>query len=518
MNDNVIQPDDVNQIKTNRNLAIWIGVFSLGLFCLFFVLYVAVIIFRPGLLFKMMPIPAVTDKVISNGDKAYLVTQNIDMSTIDTRRQNKPKFKCFISPLDGTKLGTSQEIPPYEHASGGNNYLLFLNTGFYRIYDGNSWVQEGFEAIGKDPQGVLSSAGLYVLSKNKTGQHLNLIASGKSPEIPLPGDYLAAKKKDQCVCAKLALYQGRLCLFWTDDDSVLWSILDGDTWVPQASLPYSDGYQVVSDDRNLYLFLHEEDDAGNHLSYHVYAKDAWSAPVQLPIKGDVISWDVFVQQGKLRLFIEKFPNQTFYTIEKGALVDPIQLKSQFNPFGMKGLSRMAVMIALSNALTFLIVFGLSAVIRRFKKRIWIENGTEYEFASLFRRFLAMIIDHLVLLVLPAIGIALTLYRMEDFTENPFMFVLVIFSVIAFFLVGGYLYFSLLEGLYGQTLGKKICGIRVLKADFSPCGLSAGFLRNIVGIVDAFFYHLVAVIALAATIKWQRIGDMVASTVVVKERR
>jgi uncharacterized RDD family membrane protein YckC len=518
VNDNVIQPDNGKQVKTNRNLAVWIGVLGLGSFGLFSVLFIAVMIFHPGLMFKVMPFPSITDKVISDGNKAYLVSQEIDMSTIDTLHNSQPKFKYFISALAGTELGTSQEIPPYEHASGGNHYLLFLNTGVYRIYDGSRWVEESSEAIGKDPKGVLTPAGLYVLSKNKTGQHLNLIASGKSSEIPLPGDYLAAKKNDQCVCATLALYQGRLCLFWTENDSVLWSILNGDTWLPQASSPYSGGYRVVSDDRNLYLFLHEEDGAERHLSYYVYTNDAWKGPVQLSVKGEFMNWDVFVQQGKLRLFIEKFPTQTFYTIEKGALVDPIRLKSQFGPFGMEGLSRMAIMVALSNALTFLIVFGVSAVIRKFKKRIWIEHGTEYEFASLFRRFLAMILDYLVLLVLPTIVIALTLHRIEDIAENPGMFALAMFAVLAFFFVGGFLYFSFLEGLYGQTLGKKICGIRVLKADFSPCGLSAGFLRNIVGIVDAFFYHLVAVVTLAATTKWQRLGDLAAGTVVVKVRR
>ncbi len=518
MIDTVIQPDNDKQVKTNRNLAVWIGVLGLGSFGLFYVLFFAVMVFHPGLMFKLMPFPSITDKVISDGNKAYLVSQNIDISTIDTRHKSKPKFKYFISALAGTELGTSQKIPPYKYASGGNHYLLFLNTGAYRIYDGSRWVEESSEAIGKDPKGVLSPAGLYVLSKNETGQHLNLIASGKSSEIPLPGDYIAAKKNDQCVCATLALYQGRLCLFWTENDSILWSILDGDTWLPQASSPYSGGYRVVSDDTNLYLFLHEKDDTKRHLSYYVFTNDAWKGPVQLPVKGEFMNWDVFIQQGKLRLFIEKFPTQTFYTIEKAALVNPIRLKSQFNPFGMKGLSRMAIIIALSNALTILFVFGVSAVIRRFKKRIWIEHGTEYEFASLFRRFLAMILDHLVLLVLPAIVLALTLHRMEDIAENPFMFVLVMFAVFAFFFVGGFLYYSLLEGLYGQTLGKKICGIRVLKADFSPCGLSAGFLRNIVGIVDAFFYHLVAVVTLAATAKWQRLGDLAAGTVVVKERR
>jgi uncharacterized RDD family membrane protein YckC len=37
-------------------------------------------------------------------------------------------------------------------------------------------------------------------------------------------------------------------------------------------------------------------------------------------------------------------------------------------------------------------------------------------------------------------------------------------------------------------------------------------------VDAFFYHLVAVVTLAATTKWQRLGDLAAGTVVVKVRR
>jgi uncharacterized RDD family membrane protein YckC len=59
---------------------------------------------------------------------------------------------------------------------------------------------------------------------------------------------------------------------------------------------------------------------------------------------------------------------------------------------------------------------------------------------------------------------------------------------------------------------------VLKADFTPCGLSAGFLRNLLRIADAFFYYLVAAISLAGTVKWQRIGDLVADTVVVRDKR
>jgi uncharacterized RDD family membrane protein YckC len=94
----------------------------------------------------------------------------------------------------------------------------------------------------------------------------------------------------------------------------------------------------------------------------------------------------------------------------------------------------------------------------------------------------------------------------------------VFSVIILFFVGGFLYHSLLEGVFGRTLGKKVCGIRVLKADFTPCGLSAGFMRSLLRIVDAFFFYLVAAVSLAGTIKWQRLGDLAADTVVVRDKR
>jgi uncharacterized RDD family membrane protein YckC len=196
----------------------------------------------------------------------------------------------------------------------------------------------------------------------------------------------------------------------------------------------------------------------------------------------------------------------------------VRLKGPFNFTGMMGMGRMALWYGVTNVFSLLAVFGVSAVIARFKKRIWREEVATYEFASLFRRFSAMMIDKLVLLIPPGIIIAFFMHGPDDFEGNPFQFLLPIFSATALFFGGGFLYHSFLEGLFGQTLGKKICGIRVLKADFSPCGLPAGLLRNILRIADAFFYYLVAVIALAANTKWQRIGDLVAETVVVKENR
>ncbi|HTP65565.1 MAG TPA: RDD family protein [Geobacteraceae bacterium] len=518
MDDYIIHPDSSEQARANKKLAVWIGVLGLGSFGLLYVLFFAVMMFQPGLMFKLMPFPSITDRIICDGSRTYLISQKIDVSSLDTRKQGEPRFKYFLAPLNGAALGEPREIPHYEHVAGGDNRLLFLDRGVYRIYDGSRWSEERNAAIGRDPLGLFSPAGIYVLSRGDSGWSLALIASGGTVDIPLPGDFIAAKKSDRCCCAKLALYEGRLCLFWTENESISWAILDGDKWSPPATSPYSGRYEVVSDDRSLYLFQSEGNGSDRQLSYYTYADNAWSGPVRLaPLKGVVMGWDAFMQQGKLRLFVNKMMTLTLYTVENGALANPVRLKGPFDPSMMTG--RMAVMTVVTNGLTLLVIFAVSAIIRRRKKRIWQEDGAEYEFASLLRRFLALVLDKLIILVLPGIVIAFAIHGMEKELEgDPFMFIFKIFSAIALVLVGGYLYHSLLEGIFGQTLGKKLCGIRVLKADFSPCGLPAGFLRNLLRIGDAFFYYLVGVISLAATFKWQRIGDLVAETVVVKEKK
>ena len=494
-------------------MAIWIGVLSAGAFGLFYVLLFALMFLRPGLLFKLLPIPPITEAAISDGKKTYLLSQQIDMSTIDPRQKRQPEVKHFLTVLNGAATGAAQEIPPYAHAVGANNRLLFLDKGIYRIYDGKRWSEERSDAIGTNPRGLLAPAGLYVLSEDESGPRLNLIAGTTTQQLPLPAEYLARDEKDHCSCVKLALYQGRLALFWTEKDALSWTILDGETWSAVATSPYSGGYDVIADDNNLYFFQREGEGQDRMLSYSVLANDAWSGPVPLPIPGEFLNWDVLIESGKLKLFVQQLTTQTLYTIDQGALVDPVRLKGPFDPSAMMG--KMASIIVIGNVLTVLALFGLSAVIRRFKKRIWRAEDAEYEFASLFRRFLADLLDKLLLLVPPALVIALAMPGLDEMAEDPFPFILTILSALAFFFLGGFLYHSLLEGIYGQTLGKKICGIRVLKADFSPCGLSAGFLRNLMRIADAFFYYLVAIIAMVATCKWQRVGDLVAETVVVR---
>lgn len=56
----------------------------------------------------------------------------------------------------------------------------------------------------------------------------------------------------------------------------------------------------------------------------------------------------------------------------------------------------------------------------------------------------------------------------------------------------------------------------MKADGTPCDFGAALVRNLLRIIDSQpFIYIVGIILIAATDKHQRLGDMLAKTIVVK---
>lgn len=83
--------------------------------------------------------------------------------------------------------------------------------------------------------------------------------------------------------------------------------------------------------------------------------------------------------------------------------------------------------------------------------------------------------------------------------------------------GAFFYHFLLEGYWGgQTVGKRLFGIKVVKEDGGPCDYAGAFVRNLLEMLDGLFYYLIGFVAMAISDKRQRIGDRLAGTVVVKE--
>jgi len=71
---------------------------------------------------------------------------------------------------------------------------------------------------------------------------------------------------------------------------------------------------------------------------------------------------------------------------------------------------------------------------------------------------------------------------------------------------------------GQTPGKRALGLRVVRADGAPVGLSESLVRNLLRAVEVPLGYAPGVLAVALSPRRQRLGDWVAGTLVVRERR
>jgi uncharacterized RDD family membrane protein YckC len=68
---------------------------------------------------------------------------------------------------------------------------------------------------------------------------------------------------------------------------------------------------------------------------------------------------------------------------------------------------------------------------------------------------------------------------------------------------------------GQSLGKRLTGIRVIRSDGAPVDAASSFMRNLLRFADTFcFFFPIALISIAASSGFRRIGDWAGGTLVV----
>jgi len=133
-------------------------------------------------------------------------------------------------------------------------------------------------------------------------------------------------------------------------------------------------------------------------------------------------------------------------------------------------------------------------------------------AGLGSRTIAWLVDSLIQLVIVVpILIGVGARELSSTVE------LVVIYVVVFLIVWGY--YPLFEFFgQGRTPGKRLQRLRVLRTDGQPAGGAAILVRNLIRIVDVFLFPFLAVISMLETARAQRLGDLAAGTVVVRERR
>jgi uncharacterized RDD family membrane protein YckC len=143
----------------------------------------------------------------------------------------------------------------------------------------------------------------------------------------------------------------------------------------------------------------------------------------------------------------------------------------------------------------------------------------YVLANVGNRFLAAAIDHIIqLLLLLALFLILGALSKWNFESSLGVWALAIAVLAAFAIYWGY--FVLFETFWnGQTPGKRIMKLRVVREDGRPIRFFEAFVRNLLRIIDISppFSYAIGVATIIFSPRSKRVGDLVAGTVVVKER-
>jgi uncharacterized RDD family membrane protein YckC len=147
----------------------------------------------------------------------------------------------------------------------------------------------------------------------------------------------------------------------------------------------------------------------------------------------------------------------------------------------------------------------------------------FALASIGNRFLACAIDHAIqlftiLLMVLAFTVVANYSSLGNRLTNAPKWVYAVLIIVVFLLISGY--FAFFEWIWsGQTPGKRWLKLRVIREDGRPITFFEAAVRNLLrdfDIMPAPFYSI-GLISVFISNKDQRLGDMVAGTVVVRER-
>jgi uncharacterized RDD family membrane protein YckC len=145
---------------------------------------------------------------------------------------------------------------------------------------------------------------------------------------------------------------------------------------------------------------------------------------------------------------------------------------------------------------------------------------EMPLAGIGSRFIAILVDYLIwgaaFFLLIALA-AIIIPAVHVFGEVSANWAVGIFFLIVFLLQWGY--FALFEAFgNGRTPGKRVARIRVIHQSGRGISFIESLARNLVRFVDYMpGFYAVGVVAIFVSRRHQRLGDMVAGTLVVRDR-
>ncbi len=130
-----------------------------------------------------------------------------------------------------------------------------------------------------------------------------------------------------------------------------------------------------------------------------------------------------------------------------------------------------------------------------------------QYQGIWIRFISFLIDTIVLGVL--IGVVGSILGFSVVSRTAGWG----FGLLSFIIFLAY--FTYLEGSKGQTIGKMVTKIKVVREDGEMINMNQAFTRNILRVIDGLLAYLIGAILIWRSDKKQRLGDRIAKTVVIK---
>lgn len=147
----------------------------------------------------------------------------------------------------------------------------------------------------------------------------------------------------------------------------------------------------------------------------------------------------------------------------------------------------------------------------------------YDVAGIGSRFLAAIVDTLLIILAEIIvglivGLVLARTSVADRFGGAGSALTAAGSLLAFLILWGYyIAFELLWN--GQSPGKRVIGLRVVREGGRPIGFVNSAIRNLIRLVDFLpLFYGIGVVVMFVDRRARRFGDLAAGTLVVKERQ
>ena len=163
--------------------------------------------------------------------------------------------------------------------------------------------------------------------------------------------------------------------------------------------------------------------------------------------------------------------------------------------------------------------------RRSMQPVTIQEQVDY--ASLSWRFIAVLIDTVVLLGLWIIVLMVYIFVLagqgridpndpaaaqqlsQEIGGSGLLNLVILGSL--------FVYYVVLEAIFAASIGKLVCRMRVVMADGSRATGLAIAVRNVIRIPEVIFFYIPSAISCAVSPRRQRLGDHAARTVVVRRR-